>query len=138
MCVFNVSETEILDDDLSAYKIVCKTPLNKNGEFFSRHLPFSRKVQDSYPNSGKDLLYALEEITKSDFENTPGIYCFSEINLNSSNLNNDEILLEVKIPKGTKIRRANSNQFFTSYFDIILAEKVIPIKIVKESTSSSY
>lgn len=154
MCVYNVSEYEILKEDLIAYKAVSVFNLIET-EFRSLYDPcdrcsqvyFSEKTESDlvfhYPDRfGESLVYKIGEKTTSSFVNTPGLYCFEKLDgaLNTEiDFNNSvTLLLEVKIPKGTKIRRANSNKLLTSCFDVILAEEVIPIKIVKESTSSSY
>lgn len=147
MCVVNITEISILDDDLIAYKLVRSkvvqgVQFNQN-MYFSRYSPIGRitqvrfKENDKYyfyplPRGGT-LVYKIGEKTTSNFKTSPGLYCYASkealLEVEES-LAFEGSILEVLIPKGTKIKRAKSSKL-ANYEDVILAEELIPVKEIK-------
>lgn len=151
MCVYNISEYEILKEDLIVYKAVADSNL-KDTEFKSLYSPcirysqvyFSEKTESDYvfyypERFGESLIYKIGEKTTSSFVNTPGLYCFEKLDgaLNAEiDFNNSvTFLLEVKIPKGTKIKKACTiyNYKDPNFLDVVLTEELIPVRVVSRN-----
>ena len=143
MCVFGVSDIEVLEKDLVAYKVVVNS-FKVQGKFLSRFPPSLRRVQKrNLIEKQEELIYypKVVGITKnyffnkksiSRFKDSPGLYCFMSIQsaLKSGILSGwGTMLLRVIIPKGTKIRKART--FEESYYkETILTEVLIPLEEV--------
>lgn len=147
MCVFNVSEISILDKDLIAYKAVLIS--DKKGKYYSRFDIEHRKPQviknaDSttshYPKKlGTVETYSLNEQSFSSFEETPGFYCYSLLNgAEKAGMMHPKsaVLLEVLIPKGTKIKIGATlfGNRAEQVSDIVLTEYLIPLREIQIPT----
>lgn len=149
MCVYDITELEILEEDLTAYKAVSVISFPKP-KFSSLWHPVFRVSQFNdtddedcfYPQRCGDVFtYEIGEKVTSSFETTPGLYCFEKKDgAKNIGINADlpsTALLEVLIPKGTKIRRALSSLGLDLQVpDVILTEELIPIKVVKKEDYS--
>ena len=103
MCVELVNNWEVASEDIVAYKIVRK----KNGRALStRYISPTdvnfRADQGYGQNAGSVLQYKLGKKLKSD---EPGIYCLAHPMML---VEDDMVLLEVIIPKGTNFRRGRA------------------------------
>ena len=135
MCVYDISEIEILEEDLEAFKAVMKDP-KEEGNYVSRFEPVIRSAQqigsvpgEKYKTCGVILSYKFNKETFSSFEDTPGLYCYATFQnaARSGTLFSEYAkVLKVLIPKGTRIKRGKTFQRDKKN-DVILTEVVIPI-----------
>lgn len=135
MCVYDISEIEILEEDLEAFKVVVKDP-KEEGNYVSRFAPAIRSVQqigsvkgENYQTCGVILSYKFNKETFSSFEDTPGLYCYATFH-DAARIwalySDYSKVLRVLIPKGTRIKRGTTFQRDKKK-DVILTEVVIPI-----------
>lgn len=143
MCVHDIKEIEILDQDLVAYKMVSSinTPFNVFKSFFevgNRSEQRDPVSLDHYRNiSGKCFSYELNKKKVSRFKTSPGMYCYTIFDGLDSFLKeatygcNTAALLKVLIPKGSKIRKSSySYYYYKADLEVILAEEVIPLEVL--------
>ena len=140
MCVYDISEIEILEEDLVAYKVVKASHFEKDVHY-SLYSTTGRLTQIRFEEDdtyyfypiprGETLVYKISEKTSSSFEDTPGLYCYvSKEALLLVPSFDRVVVLEILIPKGTKIKRAKSSKL-ANCEDIILTEELIPVKKVR-------
>ena len=167
MCVYNVADTEILEEDMVAYKIVFEGVFEEYKASFSsicspdgrlpQPYPLQQNREGAYPDPfGTVRLYEIGLKAITSFETTPGLYCyiseikaFEDLQYYSQYASYLSKVLEVLIPKGTKIRRASSYNFGIDYNDTvftkdkdvipfmrdtILTEELIPIKVIPKDS----
>lgn len=140
MCVSNLTKIQVLKEDLTAYKVVIADKFNKD-LCYSRYHPTGRLVQfrpekkkgTFYYSSprGETFTYTIGERITSNFEDTPGLYCYvskEALIAMEDMLLFGSVAMEVLVPKGTKIRRAKSLGT-SDYEDVILTEELIPVKV---------
>ena len=131
MCVICISEAEILDEDLIAYKVVRQEDAGDFVKFVSRFLPKEREQQELPFGKGIVLNYEIDKETVSKFEMSYGVYCYeNEQDSRFMNILQMEQILKVRIPKGTKIKRGKEKLSFNCFKPVILAEVVIPFEVV--------
>lgn len=131
MCVICISEAEILDEDLIAYKVVRQEDAGDFVNFISRFLPKERELQALSFEKGIVLNYEIDKETVSKFEMSYGVYCYeNEQDSRFMNILQMEQILKVRIPKGTKIKRGKEKLSFNCFKPVILAEVVIPFEVV--------
>lgn len=120
MCVKTISEIQIAEQDIFAYKVV-RVVKGRTTRFQSRVPLHDRNRQIGLPHvrDGKRLFYELDVPITSSFDTTPGLYCYQTP---KHGLWADETLLMVRIPKDTRYRHA-----FSFGEPAILAETVIPV-----------
>ena len=139
MFLYDVSEVEVLEDDMVAYKAMNK--MSSVGAV-SLTLPEWRVPQkkddgDFYPVPlGTIKRYLRGEVAESSFDTTPGLYCFAlkekaflEMEMYRDRLRNWPLqkfrVYEILIPKGTKIKWASTEE--KGYVStILLVEALIP------------
>lgn len=132
MCVYNISEVEVLDQDLIVYKVVRPTS-DFLLSFKSKWKPSERTIQESYGDGGTTLEYRLGEKTISGFDVSPGMYCYVEerIARRAVGLSSAEYVLEVRIPKGTKVKSATEIFLRGSIINaVILTEELISERVL--------
>lgn len=149
MCVYNISEVQILDKAMIAYKVVraqlSDSYLVKDSKvlegnrdllfsFKSRWKPFERILQKGEPDSGSYISYVIGEKVTSSFETTPGLYCYTDEETAKGVANGfyKECVLRVKIPKGTRIKMAEEiilREKGLVIRKVLLSEKLVPIKV---------
>lgn len=131
MCVICISEVEVLEKDLIAYKVVKQEFLKDFNKFISRFIPQERDSQDSQFGKGTILNYEFDKETVSRFEGSHGIYCYErEQDTKRTSLFLEERVVRVLIPKGTKIKRAKEFLSFSDSAFVILAEAVILLEVL--------
>lgn len=142
MCVRDIKEIEILDQDLVAYKLVSTTKQSPN-IFKSFFEPWNRTEQRD-PLSlclyrdivGKCFSYELNKKKISRFKTSPGMYCYTIFDGLDSFLEETVVycktaaLLKVLIPKGSKIRKSSYSYYYKADLEVILAEEVIPLEVL--------
>lgn len=139
MFLYDVSEVEVLEENMVAYKAMNK--MSSVGAA-SLTLPEWRVPQkkddgDFYPVPlGTIKRYLRGEVAKSSFDTTPGLYCFtlkeeaflemgSYVDYLHWSLQKFRVY-QVLIPKGTKIKRAFSEERGVVP-NILLVEALIPV-----------
>lgn len=124
MCVSNITEIEVLEEDLVAYKITdCAR--------FSRLSPSGRALQTGFADRGIYLYYDIGLTLKSSFEDTPGMYCFVHKEDALKDKFGNEHLLEVRIPKGTRIKGATGKLYRNDMpVEVLLAEELVALREV--------
>lgn len=141
MCVRDIKETEILDHDLAAYKMVSST---SSVYVFKSFFDVGNRTEqrdpvslDHYRNiSGKCFSYELNKKKISRFKTSPGMYCYTVFDGLDSLLKEvtahyrTAALLKVLIPKGSKIRKSSYSYFYKNDLEVILAEEVIPLEVL--------
>ena len=143
MCVYGISETEILKKDTYFYKLVRGSKQNKF--FTSLTLAEYRSIQYLNPdkpdmlhdNVGKTFSYKIGEEITSDFGTTPGMYCYvskEEAKIRKGywpeSYSTNIRVLKVLVKKGTRIRYA-SNSARPNYKNVVLVEALTPVELVQ-------
>lgn len=124
MCVEQVTEIEVLEEDILAYKIT-------NWAGFSRYSPGLRDLQTGFDNPGANIFYTIGDTYVSRFEFSPGLYCFVHKEDALKDKFGNEHLLEVQIPKGTRIKRATGKFYCNDLpVEVLLAEELVVLREV--------
>ena len=129
MCVHCISEVEVLDQDLVAYKIV-------SGTKRSRYLPELRELQEGFKDTGLCIQYKEGKVFTSSFDTTPGLYCYALKKEVLKDAFSCEYVFKVLIPKGTKIKRAEGDVAFCKQQgiksnEVILTEKLLVMEVIE-------
>lgn len=131
MCVICISEVEVLDEDLSVYKVVRQEDEEDFVKFVSRFLPKEREPQERSFGKGEVLNYEIGRETISKFEKSYGVYCYeNEQDSRFLDILSMEQILKVRIPKGTRIKRGMEKLSFSYFKPVILAEVVILLEVL--------
>lgn len=102
MCVKWTGEWEVTAKDITAFKAVLR-----EGKQYKSSVPVSRRDPQQQPGTiGEVLYYRKGRYADSD---EPGIYCFLTPAMAQDHHDEEGIaVIEVKIPKGTRIRRGRA------------------------------
>ena len=138
MFLYDVSEVEVLDQDMMAYKAMNKMSSVGSASLTLPEWRVPQKQNDGsfYPVPlGTIKRYTRGEVTESSFDTTPGLYCYAlkeeaflEIGSYRDYLHwslQKFRVYQVLIPKGTKIKWASTEE--RGYVStILLVEALIP------------
>lgn len=130
MCVrADFEKPEVTTRTTYAYKLV--RHVARRSSYTSYLHPFNRLSQTSIPgDTGKITRYQIGERVTSNFDITPGFYCFASLKEARRRHSPDRFdvirLLKVRIPKGTKIVRGWYRSG-SRWCRTINAETIIPL-----------
>lgn len=129
------SEHLFLQYDLIAYKIMRWDEVDS---LTSMYPPTGRLPQRADMQAGQNFFYKYGELSKSPFSSTEGMYCFASL---AHALEKQKSMhgsrwmfkvIEVHIPKDTRIRLGFQYSGDRSAIPLIHTEQLIPLREIKE------